>query len=67
MGRREESPLYDLGSELYYWEGESSASITINVRGKRKEVKCITAAVIIRNPSKLHRSARSGLTAVLGN
>ena len=32
--------------------------------GKRKEVKCITAAVIIRYPSKLHRSTRSGPTAV---
>ena len=61
----EGSPLYDPGSELYYWEGESSASITINGMGKRKEeVKCITAAVIIRYPSKLHRSTRSGPTAV---
>ena len=62
MGER--SPLYDPGSELYYWEGESSASKTINGMGKRKEVKCITAAVIISYPSKLHRSIRSGPTAV---
>ena len=60
----EGSPLYDPGSELYYWEGESSASITINRMGRRKEVKCITAAAIIRYPSKLHRSTRSGPTAV---
>ena len=60
----EGSPLYDPGSELYCWEGESSASITINGMGKRKEVKRITAAVIIRYPSKLHRSTRSGPTAV---
>ena len=64
MGRGEGSPLYDPGSKLYYWEGESNAIITINEMGKRK-VKCITAAVIIRYPSKLHRSTRSGLTAVL--
>ena len=32
--------------------------------GNRKEVKCVTAAVIIRYPSKLHRSTRSGPTAV---
>ena len=64
MGRGEGSPLYDPGSELYYWEGESSASITINGMGKRKEVKCITAAIIIRYPSKLHRSTRSGPIAV---
>ena len=31
--------------------------------GQRKQVKCITAAVIIRYPSKLHRSTRSGPTA----
>ena len=67
MGRGEGIPLYDPGSELYYWEGESSASITINGMGKRQEVKCITAAVIIRYPSKLHRSTRSGLTALLCN
>ena len=36
VGRGEGSPLHDLGSELYYWEGESSASITINGMGKRK-------------------------------
>ena len=60
----EGSPLYDSGSELYYWEGKSIASITINGMEKRKEVKCITAAVIIRYPSKLHRSTRSGPTAV---
>ena len=29
MGMGEGSPLYGPGSELYYWEGESSASITI--------------------------------------
>ena len=44
MGRVEGNPPYDPGSELYYWEGESSASITINGMGKRKEVKCSTAA-----------------------
>ena len=64
MGRGKGSPLYDPGSELYYWEGESSASIAINGMGKRQEVKCITAAVIIRYRSKLHRSTRSGPTAV---
>ena len=64
MGREEGSLLYDPGSELYYWQGESSASITTNGMGKRKEVKCITAAVMIRYPSKLHRSTRSGPTAV---
>ena len=64
VGRGEGSPLYDPGSELYYWEGESSASITINGMGKRKEVKCSTAAVIIRYQSKLHRSTRSGPIAV---
>ena len=41
MGRGEGSPLNDPGSELYYWEGESNASITINGMGKRKEVKCV--------------------------
>ena len=55
--------MYDPGSELYHWEGESSASITINGMGKIKEVTCITAAVIIRYPSKVHRSTRSGPTA----
>ena len=65
VGRGEGSPLYDPGSKLYYWEGESNASITTNGMGKRKQVKCITAAVIIRYPSKLHRSTRSGLTAVV--
>ena len=67
MGRGEGSPLCDPGSELNYWEGESSrASITINGMRKRKEVKCITAAaVIIRYPSKLHQSTRSGPTAVV--
>ena len=62
MGKR--SSLYDPRSELYYWEGESNASITINGMGKRKEVKCITAAVLIRYPIKLHRLTRSGPTAV---
>ena len=46
MGRGEGSPPYDPRYEIYYWEGESNASITINGMGKRKEVKCITAAVI---------------------
>ena len=64
VGRGEGSPLYDPGSELYYWEGESNASITINRMGKRKLVKCITAAVLVRYPSKLHRSTRSGPTSV---
>ena len=64
VGMGECSPLYDPGSELYYWEGESSASIAINGMGKIKEVKRITAVVIIRYPSKLHRSTRSGPTAV---
>ena len=64
MGRREGSPLYDPGSKLYYWEGERSASITINGMAKRREVQCITAAVIVRYPSKLHGSTRSGPTAV---
>ena len=41
MGMGEGSPLYDPGSELYYWEGETSGSITINGMGKRKEVKCV--------------------------
>ena len=67
VGRGEGSPLYDPGSELYYWEGESNASITINGMGKTKEVEYITAAAIIRYPSKLHRSTRSGLTAVSCN
>ena len=35
VGRGEEGPLYDPGSELYYWEGESIASI-INGMGKKK-------------------------------
>ena len=60
----EGNPLYDPGSELYYWEDESIASITINGMGKRKEAMCITAALIIRYPSKLHRSSRSGPTPV---
>ena len=64
VGMGEGSPLYDPGSDLYYWEGESNASITINVMGKRKEVECFTAAVIIRYLSKLHQSTRSGPTAV---
>ena len=41
VGKGEGSPLYDPGSELHYWEGESSASITINGMGKRKEVKLL--------------------------
>ena len=64
VGRGEGSPLYDPGSELDYWEDESSASITINGMGIRKEVKCIIAALKIRYPSKLHRSTRSEPTAV---
>ena len=36
VGRVEGSPLYDPVSELYYWEGESSASITINGMGKKR-------------------------------
>ena len=52
MGER--GPLYDPGSELYYWEGESSASITMNGMGKKK-VKRITGDVIKRYPSKLHQ------------
>ena len=67
MGRGERSPVNDPGSELYYWEGESNASIAISGMGKRKEMKCITAAVIVLYPSMLHRSTRSGLTAVLCN
>ena len=43
MGIGKESLLYDPESELYYWEGENSASITINGMGKRKNVRCITA------------------------
>ena len=64
VGMEETSPLYDPGSELYYWEVESSTNIATNGMGKRREMKCITAAVIIRYPSKLHRSTRSGPTAV---
>ena len=48
-------PLYDPRSELHYFKGESSASITINEIGRIKEVKCIPAAVIIRYPNKLYR------------
>ena len=48
------SPLYDAGSKLYYREGESNAKITPSRMGKRKEVKCITAAGTMRYPSKLH-------------
>ena len=65
MGKGEGSPLYDPGFKLYYWEGESNASITMNGMGKRKEVKCNASAVITRYPSKLHRSTRSGLIAVV--
>ena len=53
MGMGEGSPLYDSGSELYYWEGESRASITKNGMGERKEVKRITAAVIIPIPKQV--------------
>ena len=65
MGMGKGSPLYDPGSKFYHWEGESNARITLSGMGKRKEVKCITAAGIIQYPSKLHRSTRSGLTAVV--
>ena len=34
VGRGGGSPLYDPGSELYYWEGDRSARITINGMGK---------------------------------
>ena len=64
LGMGEGSPLHDPGPKSYYWEGESIARITFSGMGQRKEVKCITAAGIIRYPSKLHRSTRSGLTAV---
>ena len=69
MGRGEGSPLYDPGSKLYYWEGESNAGMTINGIEKRKKVKCITACSGNNNtiPKQLHRSTRSGLTAVLCN
>ena len=51
------SRLYYPGYELYYyWEGESSSSITTNGMGKRERVNCITAASIIRYQSKLRRS-----------
>ena len=63
MGER--SPPYDPESKLYYWEGEGNARITLSRMGKRLEVKCIAAAGIIRCLSKLHRSTRSGLTAVV--
>ena len=46
MWMGEWSPLYDPGSELSCWEGESSASITINGMGKRKKVKCISAVLL---------------------
>ena len=65
VGMGKGSPLYDPGSKVCYWEGESNARITLSGMGKRKEVKCITAAGIIRHPNKLHRSTRSGLTAVV--
>ena len=64
VGTGEGSQLDDLRSELYYWEGESNASIKINGMGKIIDVKCITDAVIIRYPSKLYRLTRSGLIAV---
>ena len=37
VGRGEGSLLYYPGSELYYCERESSASITMNGMGKRKK------------------------------
>ena len=48
VGRGEGSPLYDPRSKSNSWEGEGNASITMNGMGKRKEVNCITAAVIVR-------------------
>ena len=38
VGRGGGGALYDPGSELYYWEGESSARI-INGMGKNKKAK----------------------------
>ena len=35
VGMGEGSPLYDPGSKLYYWEGESNARITLS-DGKKK-------------------------------
>ena len=40
VGRGEGSPLYDPGSKLYYWEGESIASITINGMGEKSKYYC---------------------------
>ena len=37
VGMGEGSPLYDPGSKLYYWEGESNARITPSRMGKRKK------------------------------
>ena len=37
VGKWEGSPLYDPGSKLYYWEGESNASITMSEMGKKKK------------------------------
>ena len=54
MGMGEGSPQYDPGLKLYYWEGERKARIVLSGVGKRKEVKCITSAGILRYPSKLH-------------
>ena len=67
VGRGEEGPLYDPGSELYYWEGESIASI-INGMGKKKEVNWLYyCCAVIRYPSMLHRSrTRSGLYYAIG-
>ena len=64
-GMRDRSPLYDSESKLYYWKGERKARIILSGIGKRKEVKRITAAGIIRYPSKFYRSTRSGLTALV--
>ena len=65
VGMGERSPLYDPGSKLYYWEGESNARIIPSRMGKILEVKRITAAGKVRHLCKLHRSTRSGLTAVV--
>ena len=65
VGMGERSPLYGPGSKLYYRESKINARITLSRMGKVLEVKCITAAGIVRYLSKLHRSTRSGPTAVV--
>ena len=48
MGMGEErSLLYDPGSELYYWEGESSASITINGMVPTKKRSKVSALLLL--------------------